>query len=513
MSDYKAIATLDNSAFLSGLSGMTGGMHGLIGKLAGLTAAFLGVRSVFQGFTAALEQGGQLHDLSVQTGVAVKDLVVLKQTFEDIGAGADGVGPAVQQMQRTLSGIGVMSKRGQSIMRQMGLDPEQLKTKDVQTQFMTIAEAIGRVSDPAQQTAAAIALFGESGNRLKELFANPEAIRKTAQAMGELPQQIQDSANRFDDLGDRMNMLKFRAQGIFVGALNGLAPAISQVMGMFERIDFAAIGAKLGKAIGVIVELFASGDITEAAGLALSIGFGKAINFLASTIGSITWWNGAVLIAIGAFAKLGAMLMTIFSEPLVYIEAGIEAIFQGIWANIAQLHPLLAQALGISNFKEQSFGTILAEKKKDGIFSQKSAKEVDAESMLVMKEGWNLMKGALANKKNLVDTTSDEAALTAILEKASKAATARAEATAPETPKAPTGAGITIDMPTGKQSTWKDISDQYAKIGLFIGGAGGGSIDYQRRTAGATEKSAKNLDTLVKNIGRSASPVAVWGGT
>jgi ABC-type molybdate transport system permease subunit len=77
---------------------------------------------------------------------------------DDVGAGAESVGPAVQSMQRALSGLSKGSARTDSILKQLGLDPAQLRTMDVQTQFATIAKALGQISDPAQQTVAATLL-------------------------------------------------------------------------------------------------------------------------------------------------------------------------------------------------------------------------------------------------------------------------------------------------------------------------------------------------------------------
>jgi hypothetical protein len=510
--ELKTIASLDNSRFLSGLSGMSSGLGGLLGKVAALSAGFLGIRAIANGFSEALDQGAQLNDLSVKTGVAAKDLFVLQQAFSQLGSSADSVGPAIQKMQQILSGVSRSGKRGGAILKEIGLDPNELKKLGTQDQFSAIAAAIGTIRDPAQQTAAAIELFGDAGVNLKALFANPDAIKQTAAALGQLPDQIGKNAARFDDLGDRMDLLKVRSQGIFVGAMSGLAPALSQLVGMIEKIDFSRIGKAMGDAIGIAVELFASGDITQAAGLAVSIGFSKAVNILASTVGSMTWWKGAAEFAIGAFMKLGAALIRIFTEPLSILEAGITALFEGIWGNIATLHPLIAKALGIENFKERSFGEILKDTRENGLFSISKADSADAAAKPFIAEGMRLMREAVANPKNVLDASEWQRQLSAILDKARAASEARAAATEPA-PSAPNTGNTVITMPdTGAKSKGLEFAtDAYAKIGGYLGGSGGSGIDFNRRTATATEQSVTLLKKIALNLKPQVAPAAVWG--
>lgn len=56
-------------------------------------------------------------------------------------------------------------------------------------------------------------------------------------------------------------------------------------------------------------------------------------------------------------------------------------------------------------------------------------------------------------------------------------------------------------------------SDRWARIGLFVGSAGGPSVEYNRRTAAATERSTKLLEQVARNT-RQGGPVnAVWAGS
>lgn len=509
--EYRAVASLDNSRFLAGLNGMSSGLGSIVGRLAGLAAAFIGVRQVINGFSQALNQGSDLNDLSARTGIAVKDLFVLQQAFGQVGSSAESVAPAIQKMQQVLSGVSRTGRIGRKILEDLGLKPEELRKLGTQEQFSEIASAIGRITDPAQQAAAAIELFGEAGPQLREMFANPAVIKKTAEALGELPAQVEKSAARFDELADRMQLLRVRGQGIFVGAMEGLAPAISQLMGVFERIDFSRIGRFIGDAIGIVVELFASGDITEAARLALGIGFAKAVNTLASTIGSITFWKGITAVAIAAFMEFGATLIRIFSIPLTYLEAGIEALFQGMWAVLAQ-NPYIGQWMFPGGFTPQPWSEIVSDKQNNGLFSVSRAIGADETAKPILAQGMRLMREAMANPKNVLDSSEWQRQLTEILDKARTAAQARSEATSVPDLKFQSGPGLTLDLSEPKQGKpFQAISDEFAKIGLYLGGTGGSGLDYTRRTATATEKSATLLNTIAAKLQPATTPGAVWG--
>ena len=54
--------------------------------------------------------------------------------------------------------------------------------------------------------------------------------------------------------------------------------------------------------------------------------------------------------------------------------------------------------------------------------------------------------------------------------------------------------------------------DRLARVGGFIGGSGGPALDYHRRTASATEKSAQNLQTLGQRWSgpNTTAQAAVW---
>ena len=79
-----AVFDADDSRLSGALARINGKMLALQSRIAKFAAAFIAVRAVagvvtagFDRFKQALDVGGQLSDLSANTGVAVADLVVL----------------------------------------------------------------------------------------------------------------------------------------------------------------------------------------------------------------------------------------------------------------------------------------------------------------------------------------------------------------------------------------------------------------------------------------------------
>jgi hypothetical protein len=80
------------------------------------------------------------------------------------------------------------------------------------------------------------------------------------------------------------------------------------------------------------------------------------------------------------------------------------------------------------------------------------------------------------------------------------------------TVKAPTSptAGALVSPESKRRQQPEDV-DRWARIGMFVGQGGGPALDYQRRTATATEQSRRVLERLAKQNERGlGGPVAVW---
>ena len=149
---------------------------------AGMLGIGLSVGGAVHGMMKAIEKGAGLYDLSQQTGVAVKDLVILEQAFENAGASAGMVPRTIMQMQKALA-----SNKTNDIFSNMGLDRDALSKMGAAEQFDAISKGMKNIKDPAERTAAAMKLFGRGGFMLKGLFADPNAVENATKGLGMMP--------------------------------------------------------------------------------------------------------------------------------------------------------------------------------------------------------------------------------------------------------------------------------------------------------------------------------------
>jgi hypothetical protein len=91
------------------------GVAGVFVAFKSLEAAGAVVGAQFDRVKQALDLGGELNDLSSRTGIAVGDLAVLRQEFQNAGKSAEDIGPVFAKMQKSLAegtGADVIGKMG-----------------------------------------------------------------------------------------------------------------------------------------------------------------------------------------------------------------------------------------------------------------------------------------------------------------------------------------------------------------------------------------------------------------
>src|SRR4051794_12505524 len=131
MSKATAIFDADDSRLGAALTRINQRMLALQSRIAKFAVAFVAVHSAvrlvgagFDHLREALDLGGNLSDLSANTGVAVQDLMVLQQEFANAGKSAEDVGPALSKLTRTLQ-----SGAANDTVRRLGMSLEELKAK------------------------------------------------------------------------------------------------------------------------------------------------------------------------------------------------------------------------------------------------------------------------------------------------------------------------------------------------------------------------------------------------
>lgn len=256
----------------------------------------------------------------------------------------------------------------------------------------------------------------------------------------------------------------FRALGEPVR--DALKPALVDSIAYFESLEPKArrVGEMIASVIDAVRQGLKEGRLDELAGAALKLGFAEGTNFLNRSL--MATLTGAV---------------TFLSDPIVWQSVGrvmkdaIVAEFKGIgptlWSYLNPWDPVTGSVGSGKGF--MGSGGMSA-----GALAGSFRAAMDA------------ARAAFADTGG-IDTTALRAEFTKIFDElAGRAREAREKAAreaGASTPAAPTPAPGSATDAVKKGSGGRDIDfDRLAKIGLFIGGAGGPAVDLARRTADNT---------------------------
>jgi len=289
----------DASNMSNVVSAVRKGLMGFSKDLAGLAGIGLSVGGVIAGLKESLSLGGSLYDLSQQTGVAVDQLVVLRQALDETGVGAGRAMFILNMMQRNLNTLGKTGK-GNSFLSSIGLNMKELNKQSPVEKLKTIGTALGKLSE-GNRVSALQKLFGRSGIMLRGFFADPNALKGVEQALGGIPTLIMKNAKSFDALGDVMSRFKYIRYGLFTGIMEGLAPMMKTITDEISKIDLSGIGQRIGRFVLFMVELIKSGRFGEL----VKLEFEYAFSWIQDNWLNLIKWMGLALSTTMRLAILG----------------------------------------------------------------------------------------------------------------------------------------------------------------------------------------------------------------
>src|SRR5688572_29278238 len=245
-----AVFDADDSRFGAVLTRINGRMLALQSRIAKFAVAFVAIRAVarvvsagFDNFRQALDVGGELNDLSVNTGVAVGDLVMLQQEFANAGKSAEDVGPVLGKMAKSLN-----SNSAAENVAKLGLNLEDLKRQTPAEQFRALGTAINTVTDPSERAAVSMEVFGRSGAELLSLFSS-DGFGDASQQLGSQAQLLARDAALFDDVSDKLALTGTKVRGFWVGLADKVAPVLKPLLDRFANLDLASWGQQAGEAV------------------------------------------------------------------------------------------------------------------------------------------------------------------------------------------------------------------------------------------------------------------------
>jgi len=458
-----AIMKLDAGGFTTPMGRVTQGIQ---------TAIRLG-GDLNQKLVSAFDMGSEISDLAAQTGELPSTLMTLKQAFADTGVGADKTGQILAIMQRNMAQLNDDGSTTIKTFQRLGLSTEALKKMSATEQLEAIGEKIRNLATPADQSAAAMEIFGRSGAKMLTFLKTGTAIDTAKASLGGLPGLLDDNANAFDGVSDAIKRIKTKSAGLWAGIAEGALPAAESITGALDGIDLTGIGQRIGAMIGTTVELFRTAPMGDLLRDGLVWGMGEATNKIASL-----------------FTLLSAELWKALASPLSNLSAAFGVVIQEMMELIGKI-PKVGEMLGLEGFKAQGFDE-LKDLAKDDLMEMF---DVDPNVEIV---------DVSAEKKRLAKLWDGAAGAYAVkLKEAQDSANAAAAA----------GGGVGtagFDMGEGaeKAASAKGglgiATDALARIGGFVGGGGSALQGIAERQLGIATRQLDILQGIKDKTGGGA---------
>jgi hypothetical protein len=458
---------LTTGGFLSNLGGATV-------ALKGFTAAAAGLGAMTAGVMHAIDQGTELDRLHHRLNTSAGDLFKLQRGFEAAGLSADDVSPLVFKLQKSLGGMNEMGQSTRVMFNNLGLSLTGLKRMKAPEQLLAIAGALAKM-DTESAAAVAGGIFGREGAANMIQLAHSSNLFAQALAKSAHDAEIwQRNANVFAKLNRDTGEIKSHVATMFAGIAEGAAPGIQAIEDRLNTMDLSGLGQQFGKGLSALLEGFQEGKLSELIALSLKTGFDMGVAGLPPIL-----------------EKIGYMLIKMFETPLEYLQAGMDYVFtesllspkggaRAALNNYSRLIPGVNLGDTIFGNGTRDFNSYFEERKKSGlkfnvgtgdfgltdINKDADKRWADAKKqMALISQPWLALLQGLASR-------------------------------APKVLGAGDTTGGTSTAGIAGESHWKPEGTSLEKMGFVMGG-NNSLLDFSRRTAAATEKTAAGVARLV----------------
>jgi hypothetical protein len=242
--------------------------------LAGITAFAAGAAAVARGLVSLEDRVERLSRLATQLGVSFEFVQVLEEAGRRADVSIEQLSGSFARLQNTLAGADEESKKAQAALQRLGVSVQDFGALSEQQRIDLIGERLAAIEDPAQRSAAAIALFGRSGVQLLPFF---NELGLAATDMERFGRAVSDlDRERLADFGGSIDTLSLATEGLgtslllpFVGLGDGIARGLAEV-----TAGITAIVDPIGR---ILEPLFTTlGAVVEALGVSLG-GIGRII--------------------------------------------------------------------------------------------------------------------------------------------------------------------------------------------------------------------------------------------
>lgn len=207
------------------------------------------VTGTFGAFKDALDLGGELSDLSDQTGETAGNLLILRRAFDNSGVGADAVGTSLNKMQKILVEAANGSDGAREKFGRLGLSWSEMQDKSPTEQLQMLAAAISQLPTPAERATASMEWFGKSGGRTLAMLQDFDGALEGARGeLGTMPDIMDANARTFDTISDKITVIGGKFKEFAAGMLSEMTPMLETIATALAGLDMAGFGKRLAEA-------------------------------------------------------------------------------------------------------------------------------------------------------------------------------------------------------------------------------------------------------------------------
>jgi hypothetical protein len=277
--EAKDVGDKSQGGFLKMATAVAAGQAAVNIATAAMKAAFNLVKGSIDEFGAALDLGGRLDDLSIQTGIAAGELLVLERAFQNSGAGADKVSTTISKVASAIVDASTGTGAASAAFDRLGLSASELINLPADKQFEKISAALSGVANQTERSALANDIFGQRlAKDLLPLISDfGGEINKAGGQLGSLPGIMNTASASFAAIGDNIKVVQGKFTEFASGILAAMTPALEAITEGLSRIDAAGFGKKLAdafvggttamKGFQAAVDAFKAGNIEGALSL------------------------------------------------------------------------------------------------------------------------------------------------------------------------------------------------------------------------------------------------------
>jgi hypothetical protein len=206
----------------------------------GVIAAFA-VEKILEFSKSVVEQADVLAKQSRALGISTADLQGWEHAAQLSGSSAEEFSDAFVKFNKNLAGAAGGTGPAADALLVFGVTAADLKTKLPLELLDQVADGFGAVTDTTKRTAAVMALFGKTGNRLAPLLLEgSKGIAKLRAEVGELGASFDDAfLDNAQEVNDNVDRLKLGMHGLAIQILGPILPGL-------VRLTTGAISATKG---------------------------------------------------------------------------------------------------------------------------------------------------------------------------------------------------------------------------------------------------------------------------